>query len=538
MSFFVQKIKKGGPNLLDQLDEILQVITKNGIMKYKQRNSKAPIAALEKELAELKYRSGKIIATKTKEQLKNTEGIIFSSSEALLEEVSKNRLTHWTPNVYRFARYSHKGKRTVSGHSEDNLKQINTFVVDVDSKKLHDGELYLACYDKGLAPTMILETPKGYQLYFILEEASYVKRNSKIKQYNYKQNDYTDNDITFQGVRVAKHISQNIREILSEGIPGVDFSANHFGFFRVPTAANVRYFNKENLYSFKDLIELSQTKDADEETYYDFLVEKYKDYKKSNRQIDQEWFKKLINAKNIQPKHEYGRNNAIFTLSLACYSSQVDENDCYNLMDQFNSQLDNPLSDRDVQRIVISAYSGKYNGARKDKIIALLETFDIHAYVGGFRGRLVYKHLAKKRNERQRSHYSEREQDLLLWINQNTDTRNPYAEVTQKELSEATKMARSTLNEVLKKSTKIYLTTKRGKGGKTKLASVYSLANFVMQKKASEKMAYYHTITALFPKAAKEVSKLFSTYYSVKNVQENLDLAELEDQIIIMSSPP
>ncbi|PEY46588.1 primase C-terminal domain-containing protein, partial [Bacillus cereus] len=70
-----------------------------------------------------------------------------------------------------------------------------------------------------------------------------------------------------------------------------------------------------------------------------------------------------------------GRNNAIFTLSLACYQSKISIKETLDMMDQFNSNLDQPLDHVEVRGIVMSAYSGKYQAAHKDYIDRLLQTY-------------------------------------------------------------------------------------------------------------------------------------------------------------------
>jgi hypothetical protein len=106
------------------------------------------------------------------------------------------------------------------------LRQINTFFVDIDlpanSEKFNHGEIVLAAYDRlGFMPTMILDTPNGYQAFFVLKSPAYVTKKT-----NYKVID-----------RVAKKISKNIRKELAKDLPGIDVNCNHFGIpeFRVLT---------------------------------------------------------------------------------------------------------------------------------------------------------------------------------------------------------------------------------------------------------------------------------------------------------------
>ena len=62
------------------------------------------------------------------------KGYIVTSKETLLEDATD--LTHFTPNVYRKFGYSDEKRRMIKGFEEKNLLQINTFVVDIDTKAI------------------------------------------------------------------------------------------------------------------------------------------------------------------------------------------------------------------------------------------------------------------------------------------------------------------------------------------------------------------------------------------------------------------
>src|SRR5690606_35864826 len=95
-------------------------------------------------------------------------------------------------------------------------------------------------------PTLVLETPKGFQAYFVLEKPLFISN----------QND-------FRGLKVAKRISENIKRSLSEVLDGVDLSCNDFGFFRMPNEQNIRWFSEELVYDFGSLIAWSKRQDDD-----------------------------------------------------------------------------------------------------------------------------------------------------------------------------------------------------------------------------------------------------------------------------------
>ncbi len=57
-------------------------------------------------------------------------GVVLTSEEAIHE--NKDTFTHWTPNVYRYGTYADENRSYTKGHSENNLRQINTFFIDFD----------------------------------------------------------------------------------------------------------------------------------------------------------------------------------------------------------------------------------------------------------------------------------------------------------------------------------------------------------------------------------------------------------------------
>ena len=144
------------------LINLYTALLKSGIRTYKYRNS--TIKPIQYENTS---RNGAIFAYRTKQLMNAGRGMVITSEEAILENESK--LTHWTPNVYRYGTYADENRSVVKGHSENNLSQINTFVVDIDTKVNHEGEIALACLDQiGYMPTLILESDHGYQVYFVL----------------------------------------------------------------------------------------------------------------------------------------------------------------------------------------------------------------------------------------------------------------------------------------------------------------------------------------------------------------------------------
>lgn len=57
-------------------------------------------------------------------------GVVLTSEGAIHE--NKDTFTHWTSNVYRYGTYADENRSYTKGHSENNLRQINTFFIDFD----------------------------------------------------------------------------------------------------------------------------------------------------------------------------------------------------------------------------------------------------------------------------------------------------------------------------------------------------------------------------------------------------------------------
>lgn len=462
--------------------EIIETILHDGLHRYKAKNSFAPLpvrVATEKVEKQTGYKKGVVFVTRTKEDLTKAKGFIVSSIEAL--EENKDKLSHWTPNVYRFGTYTNKKRKNIKGHEEQNLKQINCFVVDIDLKgKKHlvtREDILSICLDKGFLPTVLLNTPNGYQPIFVLEQPLYISNK---------------ND--FRGLKAAKRIAENLTNLLSEDLQGVDTNCNPFGFFRMPTTENVLHFSKDTTYTFAKLMAWSEGYDSDRNRSLFTVV---KSNKKSDRQVDQEWFRTIITNRDITKGYELGRNNTVLTLSLACYQSGLTQAACYDLMDQFNTNLGNPLADREIRKTVKSAYSGKYQAAAPVYINKLMQIWgDGSEYKpSSYR---VFKHVKKERAERQRSHYSEWEQDIVDYITSEIEYSETFIWRTQKELCEAVGVPERTLNKLINQSTKLIKTVVgKGRGAITGWTTVALYMKYVLFQLEELKGAYRQYVQSI-----------------------------------------
>lgn len=89
---------------------------------------------------------------------------------------------------------------------------------------------------------------------------------------------------------------------------------------------------------------------------------------KGKKQVDEPWFNLLLHeTKFLGEKGLVGRNSVMFALSLA-------ETCEYNMF-EFNNRLDQPLEEKEVIKIVRSAYSENYQGANREYITILCKAW-------------------------------------------------------------------------------------------------------------------------------------------------------------------
>ncbi|MGQ7448437.1 primase C-terminal domain-containing protein [Streptococcus suis] len=481
------------------LSTIYPLILKDGLRQTKYRNSHLkPVPSAEEG------KRGAIFAYRSKENMVKARGVVLTSIEAILE--NQDSFTHWTPNAYRFGAYSDANRRVTRGHSEDNLRQINTFYIDFDitssAEEMTTGDILTTAIDLGFMPTLILKSDKGFQAYFVLEEPAYVTAHSQ-----------------FRVVKVAKAISQNLRNYFSQNLP-VDMTCNHFGIARMPRTDNVEFYHADYTYSFQEWLDWSM-KQSD----LPFPGKKPNltviSGSEGVKQIDEPWYGLLTRESNIKGARDVmGRNNVLFTLALANFSSGVSQGDCEVTLNDFNLQLDEPLSTGEFLKLVASAYSGKYEAASRDYITLLcrawvnkeLKPSDLFIKQGWYK-------FKKKRADRKYSHYKEWQADILEYLAEKTDIEQTVLRVTQKELQEALGIASSSLKIVLRRlvdNHKIFLQVKKGRSGGLLLASVKTVFLSIMQKKQEVKEAYMASLELLLDMPGQIIKEI------VQKVQEGL----------------
>ena len=466
---------------MNKLYEVMDAVLKNGIRSYKVKNSKVSLPLRVEAANKTRSRkTGAIGVVRSKEDLSTPSGVkgyVVTSLETLLEDVSL--VSHWNPNVFNYIRYSDEERRFLKGHEEKNLQQINTFVVDIDTKKQPYTEILTAALDHSVGvPTLVLETPKGFQVYFVLEKPLFISN----------QND-------FRGLRVAKRISENIKQSLAKILQGVDISCNDFGFFRMPNEHNIRWFSEEMVYDFGSLIAWSKRQDDDKGRGLFVVANEARE----NDPTQTAWFQELLKTRHVKGKSgQLGRDNLMFTLALACYSGGKGKAETLDLLDEYNSGLALPLRHSEVEKIVRSAYKGRFKGAHQDYIQELLNEWGSHKEIaienpmGGW-----YK-FKKEREDRKRSHYDEWEEDLLQYIQQEASLDQPIHWTTQRELCEAVGIPRSSFNVLIQQSKKILIKrVGKGRTAQTGITSVAVLLQCALSYQQTHRVRYKEAVNVL-----------------------------------------
>lgn len=492
------------------LNTIYPLILKDGLRNYKFRNSHLkPVSSVEEG------KRGAIFTYRSKAHMIKARGLVLTSMEAIKE--NQDGFTHWTPNVYRFGSYSDSRRQITRGHAEENLRQINTFVIDFDLSSddvMTSGDILTAALDLGFMPTLILKSDKGYQAYFVLSEPAYVTAHSQ-----------------FKVVKVAKAISQNLRSYFGQTLP-VDMTCNHFGICRIPRTDNIEFFDEEYTYSFQEWLNWSM-KQSD----LPFPSKKPNltviSGTEGAKQTDEPWYKMLMNESNIKgTKDLMGRNSVLFTLALANFSSGVLQGDCEVVLNEFSLRLDEPVTTSELLKIIASAYSGKYEAASRDYIMLLCRAWvnkDLKA-ADLFTKQRWYK-FKKKRADRKNSHLYEWKADVMAYLEDFYQSEDPFIQTTKKALREALSIPERSLDRVLKAlkaDQKIFFTIKSGRGGGIRIASVKAIFLSLLQVKKERQEAYVGYIAAFFEESLSLTRRVIEGVKNDLKQVSQLSLFELD----------
>lgn len=446
----------------DELTKVYNMILHKGLLTHNPKASKAPVLVqLQAIEADMRDKKGAIFAVRNKSDftVSGVKGVIITTKETVLEQV--DRYTHFTPNVYRHYQYADKNRRYIKGFEEKSLQQINAFVIDIDTKEYTLQDILLACLDDSVGlPTIIVETDRGYQVYFLLVEPMFISNKNN-----------------FLSLTTGKRIANNLKRSLKS--VGADIYCNDFGFFRMPNSENMVWFDENAVYAADYLINWSIRR-SDDDNRPLFVVPTPGAKKVSV--MDTEWFQALLHAVDIKGKKgQIGRNNTLFTLALICFQEGWSKDRTMDFLDEFNYRLNYPLSGSSLKKILESAYSGKYYGPAKEYVEELLAIYVPHrTFNVQLGGKCWYKHK-KARENRERSHCHEWEQDIIHYITAEKSVSEPFIWRTQKELCEVVGIASSTLNKLLKQSKKIIKTTTgKGRNAKTGWTTVELYIEYII----------------------------------------------------------
>lgn len=497
-----------------QYSSVIDAVVHEGITAFRKKGSRGVLAIRDHYAAieaASENRNGVHFVVRDKSHLqmkRGVKGFIVTSQEALHTEVDK--ITHWTPNTYRWGTYTDDKRQYIKGFDEKNLQQINTFVVDVDTQHVDVAKMLTASMKVlDQTPTFIIQTTAGFQLYFVLDVPAFISNANE-----------------FKGLRVAKRIAKNIKHAFANELPNVDTGCNDFGFFRAPNTTNIVFMNLESKCQFKNLMTWSTHYTAKHNRPGLQLVSQKATAFDATQQP---WFDKVVHLTNVRGrKGQLGRNNVMFTLALACYSSGRSKQEALDLLDQFNSGLQAELKNyKEIEKVVHSAYSGKYKGANLEYIESILETYDPSnemehsaAFIFAKPGNRVFRKHKKAREERDYSHLKEWESDLERYLEKQITTGKLYLEKSQRELAEETKIPYASLKKVLKQSGKI-VSKVQGKGryAKTLLTTIAIVTEQAIRHALDQKKAKQEKYRAFVETFAAAVDYVKGKIYTVSSTE-------------------
>ncbi|MGA3272619.1 primase C-terminal domain-containing protein [Lactiplantibacillus pentosus] len=463
--------------------QAIDLILHQGLRETKARHSN--VLKLEKTIPGKQNKHGAIAMYRSKAQMAKSWGTIYTSKEAVYDNYATS--THWTPNVFNYLTYTDAAKHYVKGAKEQNLSQINTLVVDVDYRDVEERQAKFAevwdtaMLDVQFLPTLILATQKGYHIYYVFDEPVFVRRHANGK---------------LPVVRAAKAIAKSLKDFYAQKLPAVDVTCNSFGIFRVPRPDNIEYFEPKMTVDFQALMTWSINFANDQHQIKPQNTQRSFYARRASRQIDQPWFQALINQTDIDQNVGYGRHNTIFTLALACYSSNVSQAQCFDILDEFNSNLNHPLATQHVQKVINDAYSGQFHAASREYVNALLETWvpDADRRVYLQRSQTTWYKYARPRTERVNSHVNEWQADLMAYFNQRTSQDNNwFTRTSLRHISKELNICLGSLTKALKKLIDQGLVYREKGHGRqaTMFATRSSLLQHAMALKQAQRLNYW-----------------------------------------------
>lgn len=346
--------------------------------------------------------------------------------------------------------------------------------------------------DLQFVPTLILATTKGYHVYYVFDEPLFIRRRANGQ---------------LPAVKAAKAIVTTLKTHFANQLPAVDVACNCFGVFRVPRPNNIAYFKSTMTVAFQDLMTWSMNYQRTKKAQGSAYPKRTKRRTPARRQIEQPWFQALLQQRHIDQKVGYGRHNTIFTLALACYESKLSAEQCFDLLDEFNSNLYHSLATRHIQKVIADAYSGQFHGAKRQYVNALLETWVPNAdkRVYWSRSQVAWYKYAKPRQERVNSHVHEWQQDLLAYFaRQIFQGTTWYTQTSLRQIARDLKICLGSLTKALQQLIDqglVYRENGSGRQG-TKFATRQSLLQHVSTVQRQQRQNFWLTVAQIMGPSA------------------------------------
>jgi hypothetical protein len=300
---------------------------------------------------------------------------------------------YFTPNT--FSSRKHRDSK--------HLRWINCIAIDIDDPTLNVIDILFNVSDAELPePTAINKTPKGFHVYWVLDER--VPATDK-----------------------AKYLVDLINNGIMKSMGADPNAVGCTRLFRIPK--DLYFLKIENTYSLKEF-----------QTWYHKKISKPGDKKNTDNLIKNKRTG-LLNSEAVQTLlqgvEEGNRNTALYCLAKVYKAENMSMDEAINELVKWNSSNDEPLSYKEVLKTIKSAYKTDY--AVPTKKITELTGIEFNAY------NFWYKHK-KARKDRIRNHYEEWAEDITEYLSAN----GGEFEGSQKELAKALNAPVRSIKEVLK----------------------------------------------------------------------------------------
>ena len=377
-------------------------------------------------------KKGCVIAFSNKKAMVAKKAEIVTS----LQRLVKMQPTHFSQGSYPHFKLHVDKKGVVSGFQKDNLNQINFCLVDIDDQKKTVDEIVNCAEIYGLCPSLIVQTDKGWQVYFVFTEALYLNG----KKFKWILN-------------AAEQVNENIKKIYKNNGFNVDMGCTTFQICRFPQKERIGFYDIDNLMSFDEYAKWSLKRSEYSRLTGDKNINTSTGMSLIKGDIPG-WARALLGFGSFE---KGDRNTALYTVSLSFKDSGFP-------IEQAQQELTNwmgaqGLDSTEIKRTVESAYKHDKH-AQKAYFEPLLEKYGLDVQKTGqidwskFTEKQLKRYWsarkpAKARQERKNSHYSEWMADIMELIEE-----NGCLEITKAELLRKLGINRNnhgTLNIVLKK---------------------------------------------------------------------------------------